>query len=74
MLFILFPTAWLAVVVLALIMFRVAAFSDDSHAVALAEWITTSYLAEHKAVPADSPAEQLPPDPHRAVYRATGRS
>ena len=74
MLFILIPTAWFAVVFFALTMCRVAALSDDSHSVAVAEWIATSYLAEHKAVPPNSPAEQLPLDPQRAVYRATGRS
>ena len=70
MLFILIAAAWLAVVFFALTMCRLAALSD----VALAEWIATRYLAEHKAVSAEGPAEQLPLDPQRGVYRATGRS
>ena len=72
LLFLLIPTAWLAVVFFALTMCRLAALSDDSHAVALAEWIATSYPIDQKAVPADSTAEQLPFDPQRGDYRATG--
>jgi hypothetical protein len=49
-------------------MCRAAALSDDSHAVALAEWIAT----ERESVPAESPAEQLPFEPERGTYRATG--
>jgi hypothetical protein len=67
-LFILIATAWLAVVLFAWTMCRLAALSD----VALAEWIATRYLAEHKAVPAGSPAEQVPLNPQRGVYRAMG--
>jgi hypothetical protein len=52
-------------------MCRLAALSDDSSAVALAERIATSYLAEHIAVPADSPAERLPLTPNAALT-ATG--
>lgn len=59
MLFILIPTAWMAVAFLALAICRLAALSDDSGAVALAEWMATSYFAEHKDVPAESPSEQL---------------
>jgi hypothetical protein len=69
---ILIATAWLIVVFFALTMCRLAARSDDSQAFALAERIAMSYLAAHKAVPADRPAEQRSPDPQRAVYRATG--
>lgn len=72
MLFILVPIAWLAVVIFALTMCRLAARSDDSHAVALAERIAASYLVEHKGAPAEGSAEQLPLDPQRGVYRATG--
>jgi hypothetical protein len=56
---ILISTAWLAVALFALTMFRLAALSDDSRAVALAEWIATSDLAEHRDQPADSSAERL---------------
>ena len=72
MLLILIPTVWLAVVLFVLAMCRVAARSDDSHAVALTEWIATSNLAEHEAAPADSPDEQLVFDPQRGVERAAG--
>jgi hypothetical protein len=71
-LFVLIPTAWLAFVFFGLTMCRLAALSDDSYPVALAEWIATSCLAEHEAVPADGPAEQLPLDAQRGAYRATG--
>jgi hypothetical protein len=71
-LFIVIPTAWLVVVLVALTIFRVAALSDDSHDVAWAEWIATSHLAEHEAMPAERPAEQLPLDTERGAYRATG--
>jgi hypothetical protein len=64
----------LAVVFFALTMCRSAALSDDSNDVALAERIATNYLAEQKAVLADSRAEQLPTDPHHEAYRATGWS
>jgi hypothetical protein len=43
---ILISTAWLAVALFTLTMLHVAALSDDSHAVALAEWIATSHLDE----------------------------
>jgi hypothetical protein len=49
-------------------MCRLAALSD----VALTERIATRYLAERKAVRAGGPAEQLPHDPQRGDYRATG--
>lgn len=45
MLFLLIATAWLAVVLFAATMCRLAARSDDSRAVALAERIATSYKA-----------------------------
>lgn len=60
MLLILIAAAWLAVAFFALIMCRLAALSDDSRAVAVAEWIAASYLAEHKGAPVDSSAEHLP--------------
>jgi hypothetical protein len=77
-LFILIPAAWLAVAVFALTMCRLAARSDDSRANGLAEWIATSYLAEHEDVPADSSAGQFrtadyrlhPPWPRAARARA----
>jgi hypothetical protein len=62
----------LAVVVFGLIMCRVAARSDDAHAVEMAEWIATNHLAERGAPAADSLAERLAFDAQRRPYRATG--
>jgi hypothetical protein len=70
-LLILIPAAWLAAVFFALTMFRLAARSDDSDAVALAELIAVGQLAEHRPMPADAPSPQVPSDPGR-VRRATG--
>jgi hypothetical protein len=49
----------LAIALLAVTMFRLAALSDHSRAVALAEWIAKSHLAEHSDQPDDGSAEQL---------------
>lgn len=57
-LFILILTAWLVVVFFALAMFRLAALSDESGAVALAEWLATSDGPEHEDRSTDSDAEQ----------------
>jgi hypothetical protein len=65
-------SAWLAVVFFGLIMCRLAARSDDAHAVEVAEWIATSYVAGREDPSADSPAEQLPFDARGGSYRATG--
>jgi hypothetical protein len=61
---ILISTAWLAVALFALTMLRLAALSDDSRAVALAEWIAASHLAEHGDQPADSSVERPPRAEH----------
>lgn len=60
MLLILIPAAWLAVTFFALTMCRLAARSDDSRAVGLAEWIATSHLSEHQDAPVVGSAEQFP--------------
>jgi hypothetical protein len=73
-LLLLIPTVWLAVVFFAVAMFRLAAQSDDSQAVALAERIATIYRAERKAAPAERPADQLPVEAKQRLHRATGRS
>jgi hypothetical protein len=65
-------SAWLVVVVFGLIMCRVAARSDDAHAVEIAEWIATNHVAERADPAADSPAERLALDAQHAPYRATG--
>jgi hypothetical protein len=72
-LLVLIPTAWLAVVFFAVAMFRLAAQSDDSQAVALAERIATTYRAERRAGPAESPADQLPVEAKSRLHRAAGR-
>lgn len=69
---VLIPAILVAFALLGLSMCRLAALSDHKHAVALAEWIATSYLAEHKAVPAEQPREQFRFDPRDEVFRATG--
>lgn len=72
MLFVLIPTALVASALFGLGMCRLAARSDNKQAVAVAEWIATSHLAEPKAAPTDRLCEQLPFDPRRDVFRATG--
>ena len=69
MLVILISTAWLATALFALTMFRLAALSDRSNAVAWADWIASSQLAEHREQPADSSAEQLSPADHHLPPR-----
>jgi hypothetical protein len=64
----------LAVVFFALAMFRLAALSDDSQAVALAERIATTYLAERGPMPDEGPGDHLPGEPQQRFHRATGRS
>jgi hypothetical protein len=64
--------AWSAVVFFGLIMCRLAARSDDAHAVEVAEWVASSRVAEREDPAADSPAEQPPFDARRGPYRATG--
>jgi hypothetical protein len=65
-------STWLAVVVFGVILCRVAARSDDAHAVEMAAWIATNHLAEPGAPAADSPAERLAFDAQHEPYRATG--
>jgi hypothetical protein len=64
--------AWLAVVFFGLTLCRLATLSDDSHAVALDEWIATINIEEHQAGPPDSPAEQHASGIRRSAYRAAG--
>jgi hypothetical protein len=62
-------TAWLVIALFALTICRLAALSDSSHAVAWADWIAASHLAEHSAQPADSSAEQLSAADHHSSSR-----
>jgi hypothetical protein len=68
-LLILICTAWLAVAFFALAMFRLAALSDDSHAVALADWIATTELAGHRDLLARTCVEQLSRADHHSRLR-----
>lgn len=72
MILIIVPAAWLAAVFLALTMCRLAALSDYSQAVALAEWMTINRVKERASVSLDQTSEPLPADPRRGAYRATG--
>ncbi len=67
MLLILIPAAWLAVVLLGMTMFRLAARSDRAQAAAWAEWIADASPAEEQPPPAERPAEQRPLRAHRAA-------
>jgi hypothetical protein len=69
---ILISVAWLAVVLLALAMCRLAARADKSLDEELAERIITSARAEDDAITAERTARRLSPDPTRGKYRATG--
>lgn len=72
MLFVLIPAVFVVFALLGLGMCRLAALSDHNHAVALAEWIATSHLTEHKAAHADSAWEQFWFDHRDDAFRATG--
>jgi hypothetical protein len=70
--FLILITAWLAVVFFGLMMCRLAARSDDSHSVELAEWIAACRIAAREAPSTDKATEQLPFDAEPERYRATG--
>jgi hypothetical protein len=69
---ILIPSAWLAIVFFALAMCHLAARSDESHDVAMAEQFATSNPEERETMAAGGPPEQLTLDPQRRVYRRMG--
>ena len=71
-LLVLVPTAFVAAALLGLSMCRLAALSDDTHAVAVAEWVAATHLAEHKAVLGDRACGQLALDSRGEAFRATG--
>ncbi len=71
-LIVLISTAFVAAALFGLSMCRLAALSDENQAVAVADWIATSCLAEHKAVAADRESAQLPFQPRGKAFRATG--
>ncbi len=66
---ILVPAAWLAALLFGLTMCRLAALSDDSQAIAVAEWIATNHLPGRQDGPVVSTSE-LPYSTRD--YRATG--
>jgi hypothetical protein len=72
-LFVVIPTAWLAVLFFAVSVCRVATLSDERHAVEVAEWSAMSYLGDYDEASAHSPAEQGPLERRRAADRR-GRS
>jgi len=74
MLFILITGALLVVVaVLGLSICRAAALSDRNNALALIEWLATSHLAVHQALPTDRSGAQFLFDPPGEAFRAAGR-
>ena len=72
LLFVIIPAAVAAVALLGLSMCRLAALSDRNQAVALAEWIATSYRVEHRPGSGELSREQITLDPRRGPFRATG--
>lgn len=68
--FIIVPATWLAALLFGLTMCRLAALSDDSQAMAVAEWIATNRLPGPQSDPVITPPSQLPYSPRD--YRATG--
>jgi hypothetical protein len=72
MLLLLIPLAWLAILCFGLTMFRLAARSDRSQTVALAEWIRASYFAGSGELPGNELTEQVPIEPLHEPHRATG--
>ena len=72
MLFVLIPTAWLAVLLFALNMCRLAARSDDSHEATLTRQLIASQFVDHGAAAAETAVEQPPSDAERGTHRAAG--
>ena len=53
-------------------MCRLAALSDSSHAVAVAEWVATSHLHEQDPMSHEHPRERIPFEQRGASFRAAG--
>jgi hypothetical protein len=71
MLFVLVAGALVVLVaVLGLSICRVAALSDRNSALALAEWLATSHLVVHQALPTDRSGTQFFFDPPGEAFRA----
>jgi hypothetical protein len=60
------------VALLGLGMCRLAAHSDSSQALALAEWAAANYRGESEAAAVQWAREQIPFEPRRGAFRATG--
>ncbi len=71
-LYLIIPAVWLAVAYFGLMMCRLAARSDRSQALALAEWVTTSYFAGSGELPGGSCHEQSSSRLLRPPRRAAG--
>jgi hypothetical protein len=65
-------TAWLAIVFFGLMMCRLAARSDDSHSLELAEWIAARRIAGRDGPSTDAATEQPLFEAQPERYRATG--
>ncbi|HEY2141274.1 MAG TPA: hypothetical protein VGG98_04360 [Solirubrobacteraceae bacterium] len=72
MIFVLIPVALVAFALFGLGMCRLAARSDRKQAIAVAEWIATSHIAERKAVPTNRLCARLPFESRSDAFRATG--
>jgi hypothetical protein len=68
----LIPIAWSVVVLFGLTMCRLGARSDRLQAVAVAEWIRTTYFAGSGVRRSDIRADQIPFDRVQDARRATG--
>ncbi len=72
LIYVLIPAVWLAAMALGVTMCRLAALSDRSQAVALAEWLATSCRAQRENMASENLADLPPYEPKRGAYRATG--
>lgn len=72
MLLIIILAACFGLALFGLTMCRLAARSDASDTVALAEWIATSQLASIPVMPTDSSGEERRYEPPDEPYQATG--
>jgi hypothetical protein len=64
-LFVLIAVAWSIFIVFGFAMFRVAALSDESHAIAVGQSLAAAARDQAEA----SRAERVPAEPWQAVYR-----
>jgi hypothetical protein len=72
LLYALIPALWLALVVLALMVFRLAARSDADQAAALAEWMQAGDRAEREVFTGQGHADGLAQAASHEQFRAMG--